>query len=504
MKKKKVKNLLWESKLLYIFFLILLTNCEKENLIHVKDEVTVLQNPLPFKTVSVEKSKDFFKRPKQSGIKARLEILQLEPDLEAITQEELTNVDELVTVIPAKTKFKNIETRILQVEDNEGNIQSLLFNEAPDTTSSEDNFTGYTSVTTIDGVILEAYRIENNVTISEFVYSDSNIVPMASDCDESLVPDSSFCNNMLEEVVIGSSTSDSSPLNYNIPCTSGSIAYCNIQWRYNNNSYYSYAQGYMNYLNYLRSQPCGSTNQVRDFFGVCVDRIKNNLTNTCANDIFEELQNNLYTEDPLKPEITIPNSNITELNFSELILKLFNDSNSTNLIIENNDIGDANAHTIGATITLNNSYIEATTQLSIARTIIHESLHAYLNALYSNVIEFNSFTFREKMDRYASDNGYVIGSNTFHHEFMGQYVNAMAYSLYAWDKNYGTGGNLGWNYYYSMAFGGLFQTYPDGKIATETETFKSIIPDPIERQKIADIIFNELKNNNYAKGSDCN
>lgn len=55
-----------------------------------------------------------------------------------------------------------------------------------------------------------------------------------------------------------------------------------------------------------------------------------------------------------------------------------------------------------------------------------------------------------------------------------------------------------------MGFGGLFQTYPDGIIASETDTFKSIIPDPIERQKIADIIFNELKNNNNAKGSDCN
>jgi len=31
----------------------------------------------------------------------------------------------------------------------------------------------------------------------------------------------------------------------------------------------------------------------------------------------------------------------------------------------------------------------------------------------------------------------------------------MAYSLYEWYKNYETVGNLGWNYYYAMGFGGL-------------------------------------------------
>jgi len=238
--------------------------------------------------------------------------------------------------------------------------------------------------------------------------------------------------------------------------------------------------------------------------GVSTDNISNNLTNPCAKNIFTELENGIFTTNPIKPEIIIPNNNYLELNFSEIILKLFNDSSSTHLIIKNDDIGSANAHTIGATITLNNSYIETATQLSIARTIIHESVHVYLNALYSNVIEFNSFTFRQKMEKYASDNGYDIETNEFHHNFMGQYVNAMAYSLYEWDKDYGTGGDLGWDYYYALGFGGLFQIdINNGTIVSETDAFKSIISDPYERQKIADKILNEFKNNEDAQGTDC-
>ncbi|AMC11420.1 hypothetical protein Lupro_09160 [Lutibacter profundi] len=244
---------------------------------------------------------------------------------------------------------------------------------------------------------------------------------------------------------------------------------------------------------------------VKDAQGNCVapDKIINNLTNSCAKDIFMELENGIFTTHPLKPEIIISNNNTLELNFSETILKLFNDSSSTHLIIGNDDIGNANAHTVGTTITLNNSYIETATQLSIARTIIHESVHAYLNGVYFSYTDFENKSLQEKMRQYAADNGYTDYSK-FQHEFMGQYVNAMAYSLYEWDKDYGTGGNLGWNYYYSMGFGGLFQTYSNGIIASETDSFKSLIPDSIERQKIANIIFNELKNNDDAKGKKCN
>ncbi|MFN0728248.1 hypothetical protein [Polaribacter gochangensis] len=240
--------------------------------------------------------------------------------------------------------------------------------------------------------------------------------------------------------------------------------------------------------------------------------IFNNLTDPCAKNIFTELENGLYKEDPIKPEVII--SNTDSLNFSQEVLKLFNDSDKTHLTIQNNnDIGDSNATTKGAIITLSDTYLSSASKLSIARTMIHETIHAYINALYNNVVEFSSYSFSQLIEEYAKDNGYTIGTNTFHHNFMGQYIDAMAYSLYEWDKLYGSGkfnysatkpdDLLGWEYYRAMAFGGMFQTDTNGNITAETDSFKAIEPDSIKREEIAKIVYNELKSNNDAKGTKC-
>lgn len=43
---------------------------------------------------------------------------------------------------------------------------------------------------------------------------------------------------------------------------------------------------------------------------------------------------------------------------------------------------------------------------------------------------------------------------------MAQFVNAVGYNLWNWDKAHGTGGNLGWQYYHDRAWRGLI-AYPD-------------------------------------------
>ena len=214
-------------------------------------------------------------------------------------------------------------------------------------------------------------------------------------------------------------------------------------------------------------------------------------------------QRGIFEDHPLKPEVQVPVSNPLTLNFSESILKLFNDSDNTHLIIQNGNTGNSNAYTAGATITIGDTYLANATQLSIARTMIHESVHAYLNGVYYSYPDFENKTFKEKLQKYAKDKGFT-DMNTFHHNFMGQYVDAMAYSLYEWDKNYGTGGSLGWDYYQSMAYSGMFQVDPSGNIATEIDTFIELISNASDRQAKADIILNEQKGNNEAQGTECN
>ena len=88
---------------------------------------------------------------------------------------------------------------------------------------------------------------------------------------------------------------------------------------------------------------------------------------------------------------------------------------------------------------------------------------------------------------------------------MSQYVDAIAISLLKWDTDYGTGGNLGWDYYQAMAWGGLFQIDPvTGLIVNETNSFMELVPSANARQEIANKLLNEQNGNNDAQGSKCN
>lgn len=75
-------------------------------------------------------------------------------------------------------------------------------------------------------------------------------------------------------------------------------------------------------------------------------------------------------------------------------------------------------------------------------------------------------------------------SQNFHHIFISQLVNDIAYKLRLRDLNHGSGGGLNWQYYYDMACGGL---------ATDNNL-------------ILDIIRDETTNTNNLTGqsNDCN
>lgn len=85
---------------------------------------------------------------------------------------------------------------------------------------------------------------------------------------------------------------------------------------------------------------------------------------------------------------------------------------------------------------------------------------------------------------------------------MGGYVVAIAYSLYDWDTKYGTGGNLGWDYYQSMAFGGLYYEDSNGNIV-ETDSFIELVPSQQDRLNIRNILIAEQDGENSALGTDC-
>ncbi|GIM52202.1 hypothetical protein CAPN004_12320 [Capnocytophaga cynodegmi] len=235
------------------------------------------------------------------------------------------------------------------------------------------------------------------------------------------------------------------------------------------------------------------------------DSIINKLTDPCARKLLSQM---LATNTRINFLKSV-NLKSHKRTFSEHIIDMFERSSETHLIFQNsNDTGNANGSTKGTTITLNNNYLKNATSLAIARTIIHEMVHAYLNATHRYRDGFKNKDFHKLLTDYFNDNKAKYSSdpkihNRLHHEFMGQYIEAMAISLQQWDIRYGTRTDLGLDYYKALSYGGLFQTDANGTITTETDSFKELVPNAKDRQDIANKILNEQNNNGNAKGTKC-
>lgn len=157
------------------------------------------------------------------------------------------------------------------------------------------------------------------------------------------------------------------------------------------------------------------------------EHIIDNLTDPCAKRILNQMRfdtGRINIANLMTPEIK------RKHNFSQMIIDLFEKSSQTHLTFTNGITKNgANGSTKGTTITLNNNYLQTATQLAIARTIIHEMVHAYLNATYRNYSGFENKPFWFLLDDYFKKNkSKYKGANRLHHEFMKQYVEAICRS----------------------------------------------------------------------------
>jgi hypothetical protein len=80
---------------------------------------------------------------------------------------------------------------------------------------------------------------------------------------------------------------------------------------------------------------------------------------------------------------------------------------------------------------------------------------------------------------------------------MSQFINSVAYQLYLWDSNINSGGDLGWQYYKDMAWGGLVSD-SDGDFYQEFENHN---PGENDQSRILDVIENEATNNSNSSGN---
>ncbi|MCD8443303.1 hypothetical protein [Tenacibaculum finnmarkense] len=133
-----------------------------------------------------------------------------------------------------------------------------------------------------------------------------------------------------------------------------------------------------------------------------------------------------------------------------------------------------NAETDGIkSITLDDDLVKEATKLSIAKTLIHESLRAYINLKVYGRRHGENISFYNLIKQYYDK--YKEG-NLSQHNFMSEFVEALAYSLSISDNH-----KQDIEYYKAMSWGGL----------ESSDAYKKL-KNKIQIQKI-------IKNERYAR-----
>ena len=186
-----------------------------------------------------------------------------------------------------------------------------------------------------------------------------------------------------------------------------------------------------------------------------------------------------------------------ELNLSGYIMDIFNNSSKYHLNFKVGTLAsNKNAHTFfnidtrAFDITLNTSYISNATDLAIARTIIHESLHAYIKLIYHTQV---LSSLHESLDYLLSQNG--DNPNTAQHILMTQqFLQGIANSLESWDNSSLTKNN----YYNFLSWsGGMLATPAFNQLDINTQT-------DIINANINEGQANTAANNNAKGNKNCN
>ncbi|WP_166920723.1 hypothetical protein [Flavobacterium poyangense] len=419
---------------------IFLGDCSKED--SPDEPVSKASDPGVYnlKTVTLEKSLDFFKELNRKQLTSRrvdVADIGLEIDLSTLEQIDITDTDAKLNIASAKTNLEGVETEILQIEID-GAVQTVLFHRVPEKRTNkhisrapaDPAFTGSVYSTDIKGQVLSGFKIDKGNVAGSYNTLLSAIDP---------VP--------LKEVIIKN--------NYITPPTNDARTRLNYQFVRSRNNGSSMGIAYASYFRKLNNKKFD-------------DGIMDARLDECLKKVLNDL----------KKTIASPGNMVT--NFT-------GDWNATRYnwtVISDTKVGDKPFtgetsrlynEVTGVTTTFYNRAWPDATDLSWARTILHESIHAYF-VVYFRVDGVGANTaYPHLVEEWNAKKNIEVA----HHEEMAISLVAQvrdALEIYGVSKGY----RLDRQFYQDMAWGGL----------TETKAFKAL---PFrEKARIKDVLSVEL------------
>nr|WP_315205985.1 hypothetical protein [uncultured Flavobacterium sp.] len=145
------------------FTLCLMQSCSTEDI--------AIEQQSNIETVSKNEAITFVKNLyDEQRTTAKSSGLQNDFDFDKITQEKLTSTTELLTVIPIKTKGQQQRRRALFLRVG-ANIESMIYHEFAESSFANDTFSGIVLMTRLNGDFIRAYRLKNNEYVIDLVPS---------------------------------------------------------------------------------------------------------------------------------------------------------------------------------------------------------------------------------------------------------------------------------------------------------------------------------------------
>jgi hypothetical protein len=409
-------------------------------------------------TVPLDNTFDFFntlnannKLNKSSTDKNNID---LKIDLESLKQVDITNTDAKLNIANATTKFDNVETQVLQIEID-GEMQTVLFHHIPENNSTSEGtsnktstsyFTGSVFTTNLSGIVLSGFSINSGNILGSFNFLTSSYSTDPTPCW------GITCGITLNEVVITSNAPSTSNWAYTNYANTTNVM-MNYQFVRSTNNYSSMGTAY---ANYYRGKA------IRDFD----EKIDDKNLKPCLQNIMNDLKNVSGS----------PGNMVAKFSGS---FPGYNWEVKSGSLTGGTAQTDAptyyNSTTGSITTTFDSQNWLNATNLSWARTIIHESIHAYLASSYK-ISRPNWIATYPQM---VQDWGAKQNWNDVHHEEIARsLVKLVATALESYGVNKGY--NLNKQFYEDMAWGGL----------QDTSTFKALPSS--DQKRILDTIATEL------------
>ncbi|MFD2941511.1 hypothetical protein [Flavobacterium notoginsengisoli] len=436
--KRKIKS---HVKVIMLFCVALLMfNCEKE-------ENASNQVESKIQTVTIDEAKNFLTHSKTNsfGKTANNGLENLE--LDKISQEKINGSDQLLTVIPLVTNNSFQSDRILLLKVN-NEIKSVVFTMYPDEDSDKGSFSGELYSHTLEGNFISGFRAKDGVIVSCFV-EDNNTKSTAVTGKAIRLREVVVQNNLVYALDVFGPTS---------------LFGNDMYGGYNNYSgveYYSWdAAG---------GGGAGSTNTSPTITAISIQKqIYTDKLPPCLKKVLDDLIK-IYAGPGNMIVKFVGNDPSFDYNWNM-------ETGINNYGVSGRTLPETYGATKGIKTIYDINQFPNATELSWAKTILHESIHAYLiTYFYRDEPSFETdypVLFQKYMDRKEWNGNH-------HEEIATNLVKSVGDALEAYGISKGY--KLNKQFYQDMAWGGLEQTDVFAKLSLA------------DRRRISDTLSIELR-----------